>query len=327
MPERDPHHWAPFEGFNPADGTVVREPPGEGRGNWAGAAGVAFDKKLERFHMVYRIRRPRGAVPDRGAEIRIAHGRDGILFEDFWSATKEQIDAPSLGRCCLTHMWGPGWGLYVSYVNPQDNRWQIGLVEAKHPDAFDLTTIRPVLTPAEIAAEAVRDPYVFHVAGLYHMVVSYATATTAATPEQLHGTQDVYSTGLVQTASGLATSEDGVAWQWEGQILGPNVGAWDGYMSRIATIWHRRPVWMALYDGSSGANQHGEERSGLAFSADLRTFHRVTRTRPLFQSPDGSGAVRYFDVIPLSTATYFYYEISRPDGSHELRVYRTGHGE
>jgi hypothetical protein len=159
------------------------------------------------------------------------------------------------------------------------------------------------------------------------MVVSFATPTAAATPEQLHGTQDAYSTGLVQTASGLATSEDGVAWQWEGQILGPNRGAWDGYTARIGTIWYRRPVWMALYDGASGANQHGEERCGLAFSADLRTFHRVTRTRPLFQSRNGSGSVRYFDVIPLSSATYFYYEMARPDGSHELRVYRTGLGE
>ena len=323
MPENDPRHWTPCCTFDPAAGTVVREPPGEGPGYWAGAPGVTYDKKFERFHMVYRLRRPRGVHPDRGAEIRIANSRDGIVFNDIWSGTKDQLGTSSIERCALVHR-PTGWRLYVSYVNPEDGRWQIGLVEADGPDAFDLAATLPVLTPADIKVEGVKDPFVFHVAGLDHMVVSYARASTTATPEELHGTHDAYNTGLIQSVSGLLTSEDGVAWRWESEILGANQGAWDGYAARIGTLWYRPPVWLALYDGSADVSENYEERCGLAYSFDLRTFHRVTSTRPLFQPREVAGALRYFDVLDLSGVTYFYYEMARPDGSHELRVYRIG---
>lgn len=322
MPEDDPRNWAAFCTFDPGNGAVVREPPGQEPGYWVGAPGVMFDEELQQFHLVYRVRRPRGVAPDRGAEIRIASSRDGITFEDIWSATKDQLDSPSIERCALVHQPGAGWRLYVSYVDPTDDRWMIGLVEAEQADAFDLTATRPVLTAADIDAEGVKDPFIFRVAGLDHMVVSYAAASTAASQEQLHGTQDAYNTGLIQSASGLATSADGLAWQWEGGILGPSPGDWDCYCARIGTLWYRHPVWLALYDGSADVSENYEERCGLAFSSDLREFQRVTRNGPLFQAPETKGALRYFDVLALPDVTYFYYEMARPDGSHDLRVHR-----
>ncbi|OHB83305.1 MAG: hypothetical protein A2V98_09575 [Planctomycetes bacterium RBG_16_64_12] len=327
MSENDPRHWGQWLSFNPAKGTVVREPPGEGPGYWAGAPGVTYHRKLERFYMVYRLRRPRGLEPDRGAEIRIAYSRDGVTFQDVWSGTKDQLGTSSIERCALMHLPDGGWRLYPSYVDPADGRWMIGLVEADAPDAFDLSKTRPVLTAAHIATEGVKDPFIFYVAGLYHMVVSHATVATPATPEELHGTHDAYNTGLILSASGLATSTDGVAWRWEGEILRPNQGAWDGYASRISTLWYRAPVWHALYDGSANVSENYEERCGLAYSFDLRSFHRVTRAGPLFQSPETPGALRYFDVLTLPDVTCFYYEIARPDGSHELRVYRAPPGD
>jgi hypothetical protein len=86
-------------------------------------------------------------------------------------------------------------------------------------------------------------------------------------------------------------------------------------------------MWLALYDGSADVSENYEERCGLAYSFDLRTFHRVTRDRPLFQPLESPGALRYFDVLALPDVTYFYYEMARPDGAHDLRVYRTGPGE
>jgi len=320
--ENDPRHWAQWSSFDPTKGTVVREPPGEGPGYWAGAPGVTYCGKLNRFYMVYRLRRPRGVEPDRGAEIRIATSRDGIMFDDIWSGTKDLLGTTSIERCALVYLPDGRWRLYPSYVDPADGRWMIGLVEADAPDAFDLRTTRPVLTAAQIATEGVKDPFIFCVAGLYHMVVSHATVATAAAPEELHGTHDAYNTGLILSSSGLATSTDGVDWQWEREILRPNPGGWDAYASRIGTVWYREPVWLALYDGSADVSQNYEERCGLAYSFDLRKFQRVTRNGPLFQPPETMGALRYFDVLALPDVTYLYYEMARPDGSHDLRVHR-----
>ena len=153
MSERDPRHWGPFPRFDPASGTVIGRPLGQGAGYWAGAPGVRYDAQLDRFHVVYRLRRPRGVEPDRGAEIRIAASQDGIAFEDIWSGAKKQLDTTSIERCALARRPDGAWRLYVSYVDPADGRWQISLVEAQQPDQFDLASARPVLTAADIGAE------------------------------------------------------------------------------------------------------------------------------------------------------------------------------
>jgi hypothetical protein len=42
----------------------------------------------------------------------------------------------------------------------------------------------------------------------------------------------------------------------------------------------------------------------------------------LWNTPHGSGAIRYFDVLELPDAMHIYYEMALPDGSHDLRVWR-----
>jgi hypothetical protein len=324
MREDDVRCFVPVLDFDPEEGTIVREPPGQGPGYWAGAPGAMFDKELSRFFLVYRLRRPRGVEPDRGGETRIASSRDGIAFEDIWSGTKAQVNSTSIERSALVHTAEGVWRLYVSYVDPADGRWQICLVEAAAPNEFDLSSARPILTAADIGEEGVKDPYVFNVAGLYHMVLSYATNNPDAGSQDMHGTNDAYNTGLIKSASGLATSRDGVNWNWEGNILMPNPGQWDQYAARIGTLWYQAPVWIALYDGSADVSANYEEKCGAAYSFDLRTFHRTTPDGPLFNIPHATGSIRYFDVIALPDKTHVYYEMARPDGSHELRVHRMG---
>jgi hypothetical protein len=86
-------------------------------------------------------------------------------------------------------------------------------------------------------------------------------------------------------------------------------------------VWYDPPGWLALYDGAADVSENYEERSGLAFTFDLRNFHRATPVGPLLIPPHGPAALRYCDVLVLRDAKLFYYEMARPDGSHDLRVY------
>jgi hypothetical protein len=62
-------------------------------------------------------------------------------------------------------------------------------------------------------------------------------------------------------------------------------------------------------------NKNDEERCGLAFSTDLRRFHRITRRGPLFDRPHahGSAPLRYFDVLARPEDVFLDYEMARPD--------------
>ncbi len=323
MPQHnETEHIPRFEPFDPALGTVVESPPGEGRGYWAGAPGVTYDEHDGFFYLIHRVRRPRGVHPDRGAEIHLSRSRDGIDFETIWTGSKEQLHSASIERCAIRRLGDNRWVLYISYVDPADQRWRIDLCEAPSPDGFDLRRTTPVLTAADANAEGVKDPFVFQVASRYHMIVSFAAATAPASTDDLHSTADAYNTGLIRSATGLATSNDGFTWQWEGEIFGPRETGWDRYCSRIGCVWRQDEAWLALYDGSASVDENYEERVGLAYSFDLRTFHRETSEKPLMTTAQNDGALRYFDVIARPDFTYIYYEMAQADGSHDLRVYR-----
>ncbi len=316
----DPRHFAPPTAFDPNTGTVIREPEGQEQGYWVGAPSVTVDPQTGLFYLAYRIRRPRGVEPDRGAEIRIARSEDGIQFEDVWTGYKTTIGTTSIERCTLARLPGGNWGFYTSFVDPADQRWRIDLVEAEAIEQLDFADRTPVLTAADIDGEGIKDPFVFQVAGMYHMVVSYAIPAGASSHDEMHGTNDAYNTGLIKSVSGLATSHDGRSWTWNGQIMDTSVEGWDQYCSRINTIWRQDGVWLAYYDGSASVAENYEERCGLAFSHDLRDFQRVTPDGPMFIQPNASGACRYFDVVHTPEATWIYYETARADGSHDLRV-------
>jgi hypothetical protein len=313
--------WGVVTRFDPERGVVVRPPPGEGRGYWAGAPGAMFDKEAGLFYLVYRLRRPRGVAPDRGAEVRIARSADGVRFDDIWSGTKDALGSQSIERCALVRGQTGQWVLYVSFVDPGDGRWRIDRVEAGGPDRFDLRSAQAVLTASQIGLEGVKDPFVFRVGGLDHMLMSVALAGGPASARELHGSSDAYNTGLIRSATALATSSDGLRWQFEGVVFEPPAHGWDRYCTRIGTIWHQPPVWLALYDGSADVSENYEERCGLAYSFDLRQFHRATPFAPWLATPSGR-SVRYVDVLALPDAHYFYYEMAQPDGSHDLRVFR-----
>jgi hypothetical protein len=307
--------------FDPAQGETIIPPAGEGAGYWAGAPSVLYDRDTARFYLSYRLRKPR---PVRGGECYIAESRDGLSFHTIWGSTKEAFDSPSVERFSLTRGRNGKWLLYPSYVDPADNRWRIDMIVADSPAAFDPAQRQKVFTASDVGAQGVKDPWVMVVNGLYTMLISYAVSMEVATGHQaqMHATADIYNTGLTLSSTALAVSGDGRNYVWEGDIFPPRAGGWDAYAARLGCLVPTAQGWLGYYDGAAAVEGNYEERTGLVQSWDLRHFHRLSTQGPMLVSPWGSGSLRYLDAVVFDDEIYFYYEMCRPDGAHELRLNR-----
>jgi hypothetical protein len=308
--------------FDPEAGVTVRDPLGEGAGWWAGAPSCLYDPADERFYLYYRYRKPRDL--GRGVDCRIAASEDGLVFDDLWGATKEQIDTQSMEKSAIIRGPQGQWRLYLSFVDT-DGRWCIMLCEADSIDGFDVSGRIPILDADACGAEGVKDPCVYNIGGLWHMIVSYAPTPVAVTDEVrgvMHATGDVYNTGATKSHTGLAISEDGLEWEWSGDILSPPDAGWDQYCTRIGSVLHMPPAFIGFYDGSASVEDNYEEKAGMCISTDLRCWERITKSGPFVLSPHAQRTIRYIEVVPREDALYYYYEYTRPDGSHELRANR-----
>lgn len=309
--------------FDPEEGRVVLEPEKSGSGNWIGCPGVLYEPDKERFLMTYRQRRPRGnPATERGWRCAVAASDDGIHFKDLWAVEKSELGSPSMERFCILPDMDGGYQLYLSYVDPADNRWRIDVVEAESPEGFDVKTAEPVLTAASTGTEGVKDPYAMRVGPAVYLFASFASAETLAggRREQAHATADIYNTGATTHPTGLALGLAARSFAWQGSILG--VGSdWDRYQARLNSV---APLpggaWVGFYDGSAGAHENYEERCGLAISYDLRHWNRLTAGGPWVVSPHGTGSLRYLDAVPVGDELWLYYEYARADGAHELRL-------
>ncbi|MCY4436809.1 MAG: hypothetical protein OXE05_05680 [Chloroflexi bacterium] len=314
----------PLTLFDPETAHVVLEPLEAGNGHWAGAPCVLYLPDEKVFYLYYRRRRPRGQEPDRGFACYVAWSEDGKHFESVWSAEKTAFgNSPSVEKSSLVRDANGRFLLFMSFVDSADNRWRIDMLEADTLDQFDPASRRPVFTAADIHAEGVKDPYVYNVGGLWHMIVSYAPSPPVADEsarEAMHATADVYNTGIAKSSTGLAVSADGRNWDWQGDIFAPRDRGWDSYCSRISSLVRVGQQWVAFYDGSADVSENYEEQCGVALSTDLRTFTRLSVGGPVVRSRGGSCSVRYVDVVPVGDELYFYYECARADGAHDLRL-------
>jgi beta-xylosidase len=79
---------------------------------------------------------------------------------------------------------------------------------------------------------------------------------------------------------------------------------------------------VGFYDGSASHAENYEERCGIAVSSDLFSWRRISTEKPWLVSQHGSGSVRYADAMIHEGEWWIYYEMTRPDGAHELRLAR-----
>jgi hypothetical protein len=142
-----------------------------------------------------------------------------------------------------------------------------------------------------------------------------------ATEEELHGTGNVFATAKGRGSSGLAVSDDGIHFEWVGEIIPPGE-RWDQKLTRVDTMVYLPPVFTVFYSARPHVDVTYEDNTGIATSLDLVHFHKLTSDRPALVSPWGSGALRYMDAIQLDDEIWYYYECAREDESHEIRLNR-----
>ncbi len=293
--------------FDPAAGAIVREPPGSGYGYWAGGHKVSWDPEVG-FVLFYRLRTPleRG----RGGVCRVAVSEDGAVFEDVWEATKEDLAAASIEVGHAVRHDEDGWRLYLSYERAgQPGNWRIDVLEGPSPDRFDTQGRRTVLEPGNFGLDFIKDPFVMRTGhGGYRL---YATVDPRKGP-RLDG--QVVSTAP-QEETVLAESADGLYFDTiEYVLVPPGARSWHGQRARLNGFIELDGAWVGTFDGSRTVYDNYEERCGLVTTNDGRRFHRVVGDRPWI---DG---IRYAYPLRVEDRVHWFYEFTRPDGSHDLRT-------
>ena len=284
----------------PDRSVVAVAPPGDGPGNWVGAPSAAeWDGVI---YLAYRLRRPLGT--GRGYAVTVARSADGEHFETLLTIAKEQVRSESLERPALVRTPEGIWRLYLSCATFGTKHWRVELIEATSPSGFEARHSRVAL-PGDVKT-AVKDPVIVSRDGRWHLWAS------------CHPLEDPAETD--QMVTDHATSEDGWNWTWDGTALAGRPGHWDARGTRITAVRFAPGQIVAYYDGRATAEQNYEERTGVAAGTEPTALTQL-RTTPLAQSPYGAGGLRYLDVLELGDGRRrLYYEMSRPDGAHELRT-------
>lgn len=284
----------------PEQSVVAIAPPGSDPGTWVGApsAALAGDDVV----LAYRVRRPQDK--GRGYAVVIARSADGVEFETLQIISKGEMDAESLERPALLLTPDGTWRLYLSCATRGTKHWRVELLESSAPDAFSARQ-RAVVLPGD-ATKAVKDPVVVHQDGKWHV---WAAVHPLADPAQTDRMTTEY-----------ATSADGCDWTWHGPALMPRPGHWDSRGARVTAVRFEDEGVVAFYDGRASAEENFEERTGVA-TGILPTSLTAVGDAPVAQGPGPLPGLRYLEIVDLGSGhERLYYELTRPDGLHELRT-------
>jgi len=303
--------------FDPDKGTTVFAPEGRGYGYWAGGQKVVFDPEKNKFYLYYRMRYPLGK--GRGGKCCIAESDDGINFTNIWEATKDQLDAESMEVGSLIRDPNTGkWRLYISF-QVRGGPWHIDLIEADHPKHFDVWHHRTVMEAEDFGLASIKDPAVYIIGGLYVVFVCVPA------PQRWREDDSGYRHPVGDDATGIVTSPDGIYFKNFKYVFEPGQGNpedWGCFRSRINSIIYLPPVYIGFFDGGTTAYDRYEEWCGIATSHNLEQWTRVSTNGPWIRSP--YGCIRYVDALIVKNDIWYYYEWTREDGSHELRVNKVG---
>jgi hypothetical protein len=285
---------------DPARSVIAVSPDGSGPGTWAGGPSAMLAGGA--IVLAYRLRRPVGA--GRGYAVVIARSADGENFQTIQTISKDEVDTESLERPALALTPEGSWRLYLSCATRGTRHWRVEVLEAAAPDAFDPRR-RAVVLPGD-ATRAVKDPVISWHNGQWHM---WACIHPLADPERTDRMWTEY-----------ASSPDGLSWTWHGPALEPRPGEWDARGVRVTAVRFAPGGVVACYDGRASAEENFEERTGVAWGTAPGALAAIG-TAPAAQSAAAGHGLRYLSVLQLGDGrSRLYYELTRPDGAHELRT-------
>jgi hypothetical protein len=299
--------------FDPSAGTVIREPEGSGYGYWVGGHKVTFDEQSRQFVLFYRQRTP--LETGRGGYCAVASSDDGVHFTERWRATKDQFAANSIEVGHVVRDPASGeWRLYISYEVAAGSYWRIDVVRGPSLDKLDTQGRRTVLWPHEYGLRVLKDPIVYLRDGKYWV---YCAGPARGAP--LVEGDTVHAGPLDATMLGI--SDDGLYFPTLRWVFDPPMtDTWDGRRARISSVIEMEGGFLATYDGGRTRYDQYEELCGLAWSTDGLHFERLAQAKPWVRSP--YGCVRYVYALRHGDEILFYYEFTRADLSHDLRVAR-----
>lgn len=297
--------------FDPSQGTVIRKPRGRGYGHWVGGMKAHFDATSGKFHLFYRHRTP--LEQGRGGRCAVAESDDGIEFRDVWQASKQELCAHSIEVAAPVRMPSGEWRLYVSYEYVHGGHWRIDVIRGQDPGRFDTQGRRTVIGPKDFGLDFIKDPFVVLREGQTWL---YAVGT----PRRAPTTNDGIVRAATREASLLFPSDDGLYFDRARYVLEPSGEGWDGSTARLGCVFPYGGGYAAFYDGARSIYDMYEEGTGLARSSDGLRFERVSTQEPFLRSPLGN--VRYAYGLRVENELYVYYEFTRADASHDMRVMR-----
>jgi hypothetical protein len=278
-----------------SDARVVVPAPGDGPGNWAGAASAVRDG--EEIYLTYRVRRP--LAEGRGVATVVARSTDGEQFEVVCELHREDFGAESFERPVLTRTDG-GWRLYLSCASPRSKHWWIEAVDAESVESLPQGR-RTTVFPGDERV-ALKDPVIVRGDEGWH-------AWVCEHPLDVAGHEDRMSTSYW-------CGTDGLAWERRRTVLAPREDAWDARGTRVTDVLSLDPL-VVLYDGRARAEDNWFETTGVA-SGRLDGL-LAGADAPALRSPFSDGAARYATHVTMPDGTLrFYLEMARPDGAHDL---------
>ena len=293
---------------------VVLKPDKDEAEWWAGAPSVVCDENGI-FWMAARMRSPEHPRGLRGYEIRILKSNDGVNFKQVHKIDRREVPIPGFERPAL--VIDPITKKFKLYAcGPwKEGSWSIiKFDDVVDPTKFDPKTARPVIQAPkksyarDVSVVEYKDPCIIYAKGEYHC----------------------YVIGYIRRNERIFhfSSKDGENWQPVGDVNQPvmDLNGWHNFFIRPASVLPLGIGYLFAYEGSSTQwyDPVYNIGTGFGFTFDLHNITDLTTASPfaISTTPGDFYTWRYSNWLWVDGEIWVYAEVSNPNNSHEVRLFK-----